>query len=496
MIEPGQPYTHGWHIDVMCAHLEEVTDGNIRRLLINVPPGTMKSLLVNVFWPAWEWGPRNLPHLRYLATSHNMGNSARDNLKMRRLITSDWYKARWPEVKLTRDQNEKINFETTATGFRIAAAAGGITGKRGDRVLVDDPHSVDSANSDALRSATVEWFLEAIPSRLNNPDASAIIVVMQRLHEDDVSGAILDRPELGYVHLMLPMRYESDRSCVTPLGNVDPRVHEGELLFPKRYPEYSVRELEVSLASAASGQLQQRPSPKGGGILKREWWLLWDDNIARQCGLQSAASYPPFLFRIAVVDSAFTEKTENDPSACTVWGVWVDPRTRRHRLMLIYAWARHLDFAGLRRDVADTCRKFRVDRLVVEGKASGLSLAQEIRRMYADEPWSVHVVNPGALDKVARAHRASPTLENGVVFAPNRGWADRVIDECAKFPRGKHDDLVDTVTMGINFLRDVGILQLSDERSDEHPIPSGLPASSLPPPAHRQLAASRRLYPS
>ena len=156
-IEPGAPYTHGWHIDFIAAHLEAITDGvelpdgtPYNRLLINVPPGTMKSLITNVFWPAWEWGPRNMPHLRYVCAAHKIENlSARDSRRMRQLITSEWYQKRWGDrVKLAADQNEKLNFVNSASGFRIATAITSLTGIRGDRVLLDDPHSVDSAASE------------------------------------------------------------------------------------------------------------------------------------------------------------------------------------------------------------------------------------------------------------------------------------------------------------------------------------------------------------
>ena len=244
IIEPGQKYVHGWHIDFICAHLEAITDGVeldngelYNRLLINVPPGLMKSLLCGVFFPAWEWGPRNMPHLRYVCASHSLDLAIRDGLRMRRLITSEWYQKRWGDrVTLTGDQNQKTKFENTSTGFRQAAAAGSITGARGDRVIIDDPMSVDGANSDAQRESTVQWFLEAVPTRLNNPDSSAIIVIMQRLHEADVSGVILDK-RLGYDHVMLPMMLDKTRVYPTKLGIVDPRETEGELLFPARVPQ-------------------------------------------------------------------------------------------------------------------------------------------------------------------------------------------------------------------------------------------------------------------
>jgi len=168
------------------------------------------SLLVNVFWPAWEWGPRNKPHMKYLCAAHKVENlSARDSRRMRDLVTSDWYQARWGHiVKLKKDQNEKINFMNTAGGSRIATSITSLTGIRADRVVIDDPHSVDSALSDTQRSSEVNTFLEAVPTRLNDPKKSAIIVIMQRLHAEDVSGVIIDR-KMPYDVIILPMRYES-----------------------------------------------------------------------------------------------------------------------------------------------------------------------------------------------------------------------------------------------------------------------------------------------
>ena len=201
---------------------------------------------------------------------------------MRRLLMSEWYQGHWGDrVKLTGDQNQKTKFENTATGFRQAAAAGSITGARGDRVVIDDPLSVDGANSDAVRDSTNQWFLEAVPTRLNNPKSSAIVVVMQRLHEDDVSGIILDK-ELGYDHIMLPMRYDPTRAAPTMLDYRDPRTEDGELLFPERFPAEVVDRDEKAMGPyATAGQFQQTPEPRGGGIIKRDWWQLWDADATR-----------------------------------------------------------------------------------------------------------------------------------------------------------------------------------------------------------------------
>lgn len=265
VLEPAQKYTHGWHIDAVCEHLEAITDGQITRLLINIPPGTMKSLLSNVFWPAWEWGPKGLSETRVIGASHEQTLATRDCLKMRRLITSEWYQERWP-ITLTGDQNAKTHFENKDTGFRLSCPVASMLGKRGDRVIWDDPHSVEASISDQHRLTALRVFDETLPTRLNNPDRSAILIIMQRLHEDDVSGHIIAK-ELGYDHLMLPMEYDPARHCTTSIGFNDPRKEDGELLFPERFPEHVIeRDKKVMGEYAIACQYQQSPAPRGGGM--------------------------------------------------------------------------------------------------------------------------------------------------------------------------------------------------------------------------------------
>lgn len=263
ILEPGVPFIDNWHIKAVCDHLEAVTNGEITRLLINVPPGTMKSLIVSVFWPAWEWGPKGMASTRYIGASHEEGLATRDNMKMRRLIQSEWFRDRWP-VDLVSDQNQKTYFENDQTGFRQACAVKSMTGRRGDRVILDDPHSVEAALSDQHRKTALRVFQETLPTRLTHPESSAIVVVMQRLHEHDVSGFILS-DDYGYVHLCLPMEFEKDRKCVTVIGFEDPRTEEGELLFPARFPREVVeRDKKIMGSMAVAGQFQQRPAPRAG----------------------------------------------------------------------------------------------------------------------------------------------------------------------------------------------------------------------------------------
>jgi predicted phage terminase large subunit-like protein len=502
IVEPAMPYAHNWHIDFLARHLEGITDkertvdGDLyNRLLINIPPGCMKSLLVNVFWPCWEWGPKKMPHMRYICASHSQDLAIRDGLKMRRLVESEWFQNLWPHVKLTGDQNAKTKFETTATGFRQATAAGSITGARADRVIIDDPLSVQDAMSDQIKQTTNTWFQEAVPTRLSSPKESAIIVIMQRLAEDDTSGIILDKYSDEWDHICLPMRFDPSRALPSKLGEVDLREFEGELLFPDRFPEEVVdRDERIMGPYATAGQFQQSPEPRGGGIIPRAEWRLWEQD-----------HFPQFDFILASADLAYTEKKENDPSALSVWGVFSGGEqkaqlghytnrveesraimerkyTQEHpKIMLIHAWAEHLEFHALMQKIQETCAKYQVEQLLVENKGPGLTLGQEMRRVYGTADFGLQIIDPGNLDKVARAYSVQGLFYDGCIYAPDRTFADLMINQCAVFPKGKNDDLVDTMTQALNWLRKNGMLQRGAEWTEA--LDEGRKHLGKPPPS-------------
>lgn len=467
VLEPSAELKWGWGLDAICLHLQAVSDEEIFRLLMNVPPGSMKSLLTNVFWPAWEWGPLAKPHMRFLSTAHKQDLAVRDNIKCRRLIQSEWYQERWP-IQLMGDQNAKTKFENDATGFREAMAFTSMTGSRGDRVTLDDPLSVDDANSDPALAAAESTFREALPTRVNN-DKSAIVVIMQRLHEKDTSGIILSE-KLGYEHLCIPMRFEEARRCRTSIGFVDPRKVEGELFFPERFSEKTVKELEKTLGEyATAGQLQQRPSPAGGGILKVDHFQLWPHD----------KELPTIEYVVQSLDPAYTEKTTNDPSAFGAYGVFT--HNGRRGAMLLDCWADHLTFPDLRSKLVEewhalygktSSRKGKkADALLIEAKASGLSLIQDLRQ--ANLPAVPY--NPGSADKVNRAHQASPILELDCIWIPESAkepgkpvtWARAFLKELEVFPNGENDDQVDQFTQAMIFLRDNGWFELAYAEPDE-----------------------------
>jgi predicted phage terminase large subunit-like protein len=425
LLEPATPLRWGWALDAICSHLEAVTSGEIRRLLMNVPPGTMKSLLTNVIWPSWEWGPKEKAHLRHIGTAHKQDLAIRDNLKCRRLIQSNWFQERWP-VHLVTDQNAKTKFENDKTGFMEAMAFTGMTGSRGDRVRLDDPISAHDANSEAELQAAEIAFTETLPTRVNN-DESAIVVIMQRLHERDTSGVILSK-ELDYVHLCLPMRFEPARRCVTRWG-ADPRTTEGELLFPERFPEEQVAQLEKTLGShATAGQLQQRPAPRGGGILKTAWLRYW-------------SVQPKLEWRYIFADTAQKTKEENDFSVFECWGrsttgdaILLDLIRGKWEAPELLAQGRAF---WLKHQAIPNAAPLR--GMKVEDKVSGTGLIQTLRRegipilpMQRDR------------DKVSRAHDAAPFMESGCVYIPeSASWVSDFLGEVEAFPTGAHDDQID-----------------------------------------------------
>lgn len=467
VLEPSTELKWGWALDAICLHLQAVSDGQITRLLMNVPPGMMKSLLTNVFWPAWEWGPLDMPHMRFLSTAHKQDLAVRDNIKCRRLIQSDWYQERWP-ILLMGDQNAKTKFENEATGFREAMAFTSMTGSRGDRVTLDDPLSVDDANSEAALAAAETTFREALPTRVNSEE-SAIVLIMQRLHEKDTSGIIL-KEMMGYEHLCLPMEYEASAKRKTSIGFVDPRKVEGELLFPERFSAKTVKDYKKTLGEYAyAGQMQQRPAPPGGGILKTEHFKLWPHD----------RELPVIEYVVQSVDPAYTATTTNDPTAFQAWGIFTHAEKRG--AMLLDCWADHLAFPQLRKKLIDEWHSVygkvgmrkgkKADALLIEAKASGLSLIQDLRQ--ANLPAVPY--NPGSADKINRAHQASPILELDCLWIPESTkepgqpvtWAREFLKELALFPNGEHDDQVDAFTQAIIYLRDSSWFELAWAAEDE-----------------------------
>jgi predicted phage terminase large subunit-like protein len=346
VLHPGEQMIGGWAMERVAAHLQAVSEGEISRLLINVPPGFAKSLLVNVMWPAWEWGPRGRAHLKYISASYERGLSIRDLMLCRDLLKSEWYQDHWGDrVQFKADSDGKQEYANTSRGWRYATSVGaGLTGRRGHRFIIDDPHSVKTAESEAERETARFWFSETVPTRFVDQKNPVYVIIMQRLHEQDISGLIINKlhePQ-KWTHLVIPMEAEiahcSYTSVASPFGTKyvkrnkvegeplpyweedfefgeelycqDPRKEDGELAWPERFDEDTVAELKAQFMShggsyAQAAQLQQRPVPRGGGLFQREHFQYWD-------------TLPPNIRVVARVRGWDLAASDNDRAAWTV----------------------------------------------------------------------------------------------------------------------------------------------------------------------------------
>lgn len=466
IIEPGTAFVDNWHLHAVAEHLEAVSAGEIENLLVNIPPGCMKSILVSVLWPAWEW--ITTPNMRILGASYGEDLAVRDALKCRDIILSEWYQSNWPHVAIKRGEDQKTKYALTGGGWRMATSVGGrATGEHPDRKLVDDPHNAKQAQSDAERRQALDWYDQTLSTRGVSRGARTV-VVMQRLHEKDVSGHIL--ADLGdYVHLCLPMRYEAaSRKPPTVLGWSDPRTVEGSLLWPELFPESKIKKLERTLGEyGAAGQLQQRPSPIGGGIIKTKHFQL----------LPAKEGMPQMLYLLQSYDTSFSADatSDNDPTGCTVWGVFI--RNGKRCCLLVDAWTEHLGYPALRKQVMDDWKAWygadpnnlqvkgrRPDNMIIEAKASGQSLIQDLNG--ANIP--VFGYNPGRADKVCRAQMATPLLETDCFYVMESkvepgtpiSWAKPFLKNLSDFPNVEHDEYTDTWSQATIYLRDTGWLDI------------------------------------
>lgn len=504
------PFQTCFAIDAMCDHVEAATLGHIPRLLINIPPRCAKTSVISVAWNAWIWARSEInflsgPQVKFLSASYNTNLSLQSSNKTRRLLLSPWYQRYWGDrFTLRLDQNSKSLFDNTCGGSRIATSVrGSLLGLGGDVISVDDPQNTETEKkieTDADRKLVASWWQELSTTRLNDPKKSIIVVCMQRLHSGDLSGIILkamENDEEDWCHLMIPMEHDSRRHCVTVVlpqyeGNSepwsDPRTEDGELMWPERFGVREIERMKRRLGIyMAAGRLQQSPIPKGGGIIQRDWWQLWNNEEASRYGLawtQHRKEFPPCELICGSIDTSYGEKDENSYNAMTVWGVWID-RNKNRRAMLMYGWQRHIKLHGklltalpneakvqfqerqkrewgLVELVADTCKRYGVQRLLIENKTRGRDVANELVRLYARENWGVQLL-PVTGDKVSRVHSVVSMFTDGMIWAPETKWSEEVLTDVELFPKGEHNDLTDTVSMFLSWARQNEILLLGDE---------------------------------
>jgi predicted phage terminase large subunit-like protein len=469
VLEPGTPFVDGIHVHAICEHLQAMIEGRITHLVINIPPGFAKSLITAVFFPAWVWIKR--PEYRFLFSSYKAEYATRDSVKCRNLIQSNWYQERWADrFQLKGDQNEKTKFENDHTGYRETTSVGTGTGARAMLVCVDDPTSVDQAASDAERIRANNWWTGTMTTRLNDLKTGHLLLIQQRLHEEDTTAVCLEQG--GYQHLYLPNEFEIDRACVTHTKDGvelwrDPRIKEGELLWPTKVGPEEVAMLKRKLGSYGySGQYQQRPSPAGGGIFQKHWWRFWT---------YKTINAPPVIIRLpdgkilkipAVIlpdkfdsqlqswDMAFKDLATSDYVAGGVWGAKGADR------YLLDQVRERMSFPETVAAVKKMNKKWLEAQLkLIEDKANGPAVIQALRH----EISGLVGVNPDG-GKIARAQAVSPQVESGNVFLPHPAiapWVEAFIEECSAFPYGKYDDQVDQMTQALNRMRAVVLSPVS-----------------------------------
>ena len=448
--EPGS--AGNWHIDAICDHLEALAAGQIDRLLINVPPRHMKSLAVSVFWPAWLW--TRDPHIRFLSACYGAGLAERDAVKSRDLLRSAWFRERWPELELKDDVNRRNRYENTQTGYRLATGVGGeATGEGGDVIIIDDPHKLEEAQSDTARARVIDWHDGTLSSRFNDPKTGLEVVVMQRIHERDLSGHLLERG--GFTHLCLPARYERAHPFGWP---DDPRTREGELLWPAHIPEPALVRIEQTMGSfRAAGQLQQRPSAPEGELLKRGWWRFFSPDFL---DVEKVAMLPRFTQIVSSWDTAFEDKTTSDYVVGQVWGIHGPDR------YLLYSYRRHANLQATKQAMRDADAWVQQrwpgvgHSILIEKSANGAEIIAALKR----ELPGVNAITVSN-DKITRAIAAATSLEAGNILLPGHGapdtaagytapeWVSDLIEEAALFPNGKHDDQVDALSQAVNWAR-------------------------------------------
>lgn len=432
IIEPGTKLKWNWHMQAMCDHLEAITFGRMTPwLIINVPPGSSKSTIVSVLWQSWEWGPCGLRHNKFVSTSFEEGNVKRDTRKTRNLILSDWYQTLWPEVSLTR--TAELSFENADTGTREGVTFAAVTGKRGDRLVVDDPHSIRGAESEAERKRACREFLEGGLNRTNDAETSAIVIVMQRLHENDLTGTLLAR-DLGFIHLCIPMEFEPERRFTTPIGWTDPRETLGEIMDPVRFPRTAIDKLKKAGEYSWAGQYQQRPFPRGGGSFKRGWFEI-------------IPAAPAGCVWVRGWDFAATRATRAAYTAGVKMG-----RTPDGRYVIADVRRKQGTAAEVEKLLKNTASQ---DGYTVRGSIpqdpgqAGKAQVQYLLRQLAGYAYTASTETG---DKETRAEPFAAQAEVGNVLIVAGPWNEEYLAELESFPSGTFKDQVDASSRAFNEL--------------------------------------------
>ncbi|QCB62223.1 terminase [Wolbachia endosymbiont of Drosophila mauritiana] len=437
-VVPGCEYNDYQYIKVIADRLEAASAGKVKRIIFNMPPRSMKSICVSVAWPAWILG--NQPTARIIVASYSRLLSEKHSLDTRCIMQSDWYRELFPKVELCKDQNTKYKFQTVQRGCRIATSVGGtLTGEGGDFIIVDDPLSPAQALSETFRKRAANWFDQALVTRLNDRKKGVIVLVMQRLHLEDLTGHLLCKPRNIWHHVRLPIIAE-DKEIIYSVNNHIPEHEqeiysrkEGQLLYSLTEGKEEIEMIKAEFGSYGfAAQYQQNPLPLSSAIIKREW-------------LKRYKNFPDSLLHVTQSwDTAISTNNTSDFSVCTTW-TKVD-----NTFYLLDVYRAKLEYPKLKEKVLSLAARWKPHAILIEAKASGQQLVQELRKN-SDLP-IIQIVPHD--DKLTRFHRIVPIIESERVFLPNQAvWLSDFEYEILMFPEIRHDDQVDSTVQYLQWVR-------------------------------------------
>jgi len=427
-INPSTNYVANWHIDLIADYLEEVRLGKIKRLIINIPPRALKSVCVSVAWPAWLLAKN--PATRIMAASYSSVLSVKHSLDCRLILTSNWYKRLFPRTILSQNHNQKSKFLTTENGFRFATSVGGsATGEGGDFLIIDDPHNPTQINSLKMRNRVIEWFEQTFVTRLNDKNKGAIVLVMQRLHEDDLSAHLASSG--GWDMLKIPSIAQND--ITYSIGKNCYEYKQGEVLNCQLDKLDFLNNLEREIGSRNyAAQFLQEPLPTNFSLLKLEDISYYDELPHN------------FDYYIQSWDTAIKISEKADYSVGTCWGV-IDKR-----YYLISMLRKKLPYPDLKKEIERYAAKFTPRNILIEDKASGQSIIQDLK---ISGYTNIIPIKP-KLDKVTRFASVIAMFQSDQVLLPSSSSYNReLIREITTFPNSKNDDIVDSISQFLNFMK-------------------------------------------
>jgi|TARA_R100001530_G_scaffold64311_2_gene46193 predicted phage terminase large subunit-like protein len=435
-------FIEGAHHRVFAQKLQEVAEGTINRLIVNMPPRHTKSEFASYHFPAWLVG-RN-PKLKIIQTTHTGELAMNFGRKMRNLIASPEYKSIFPGAALAPDSKSAGRWTTTQGGEYFAAGVGGaITGRGADLLIIDDPHSEQDALSDAAMENAYEWYTSGPRQRLQ--PGGSIVIVMTRWSERDLTAKVLKQQAFDP---------KADQWEVIEFPAIMGEDEETKALWPEFWKLDELLGVKASLSAQKwSAQWLQQPTADTVSIIKRTWWQTWEKD-----------QIPGLEYIIQSYDTAFLKKEYSDYSAITTWGVFLPQEDSGPNLILLDSTKGRYEFPELKREALKSYHYWEPDIVIIEAKASGSPLTQELRAM------GIPVINfsPGkGQDKYARVNAVAPLFESGMIWAPEKSFAEEIIEECAQFPNGEHDDLVDSMTQALLRFRQGGFIGHPEDYQEE-----------------------------